>query len=279
MTFPQTFPDVYYTTNTYNFRKIGTDSVRFTLLKYTPSNLYGVDSVGNNAQGAIDCSTIWQANLVLGLSYKVTFINAHQLDDFLVMTQTLNRDVPPTSSDQMITSDNTQYKLARAQGGAAVGTGGESAPSFGGGGSATKVIISGYTSAQAVLGESPLTDHDYIQYGTGAPAKMWYFYIGLDNFNTFTEQDYKMNVELRMYTKWFRKHQNLDPDSVSAGGKPIIVVGNNVPQRVLDAGIPFQHMKNPADSYNMNEAPSEEVEMVEIPLGPAVKRRIVPSRV
>ncbi len=108
---------------------------------------------------------------------------------------------------------------------------------------------------------------------------MWYFYIGLDNFNTFTEQDYKMNVELRMYTKWFRKHQNLDPDSVSAGGKPIIVVGNNVPQRVLDAGIRFQHMKNPADSYNMNEAPSEEVEMVEIPLGPAVKRRIVPSRV
>lgn len=255
------FPDEYYCCLQYQARVQDASANQFVVTSFNVNWLNDMDNLSNNAQGALLLGTIYNRNVVLGCSWKFTYINESTSMPFLCMLEWRDGATAPTSSSQMSTQAFSQTKVAAAATA---------------GGSASTVTLSGYINYKAIAGQSLLADIENFEcIGTAAPTRRLTMNFGSQNIVGTSSQNYQGYLQMKLYTKWMFRVPAAAPTDDSEGNAmgPVVQSGN------LERRLAEDEEKRGELALEQFEALDMEMVEAHLPKGPAVKRRIVPSRV
>ncbi len=239
-------PDQYFCVHTYTGVMETSSSAVSVFFEYTPNNLFAVDSGSQNAQGAKKMNALWNRWRVSAFSWKVTYYNrAVGATYYRFAVCPYPNGTAPADIEAMTMNRRCKTKM--------VGSGGSSTiPSSGG---ATKATLSGYVTLDDLFGEKTIYNHQYSAQGTASVALPCALFIGSSNMDGNAAQEMQAYITIKMYARWSEPKDEVDPDTV----------------RQVHIGPSFLQGEE-------KEEDEEDLEMVEVEKVPAVKRRIVPSR-
>ncbi len=248
-------PDQYFCCHTYTGVMETSAASVSVFFKYTPNSLFAVDSGSQNAQGAKKMNALWNRWRVQAFSWQVTYYNrAVGATYYRFAICPYSGTTAPADIEAMTMNRHCRTKM--------VGSGGSS--TIPGTGSATKATLSGYIKLDDLFGEKTIYNHQYSAQGTAGPALPCSLYVASSNMDGNAAQEMQAYITIKMYARWSEPKDEVDPDSVSQ-----VAVGP------VSFGEPQEEEEK--------EGSEDDLEMVEKvlerPRGPAVKRRIVPSRV
>ncbi len=246
-------PNVYMCVHTFTDTFASATASEYLNFSYAPNALFSVDDLGGNAQGAVKLTALYDKYQVFAFSWKIRFINRLAGTNFTFGAVPTDSSTAPVSALAFGSNQFARTKFAGEPGN----------------GSASMVNISGFMKVDTLAGLKTVYDKDYAATSTANPATRVWLHLMSDNEEAVAAQKVQGYIVLKLYTKWFERKMDIDPDTSSF-------------LRKAPTGPSYVRPLRPGQLEELKED-FEDLEMVEKvvdrPRGPAVKRRIVPSRV